>query len=144
MASGRSSSENCIMCRVFSLPRVSASEEMNSMVTRPTPPMRFRMSRKYWSVIPAMGARMRGGSIATRPMCILDSILARKAVRLGPPSRSGQRLVGARLVDHHAGLGAGAAPSAQVLTALHARAVILLLEARVHVRGEIVAAGGRI
>ena len=70
------------MCRVFSLPRVRASEEMNSIVTRPTPPMRFRMSRKYWSVIPAMGARMRDGSMATRPRRIMDGILARREAGL--------------------------------------------------------------
>ena len=38
------------------------------METTPTPPIRFRIRRKYWSVIPAMGARISGGSTATFPM----------------------------------------------------------------------------
>src|SRR5712675_1061648 len=41
---------------------------MNSMVTTPTPPIRLRIRRKYWSVIPAIGARMSGCSSVTLPM----------------------------------------------------------------------------
>jgi hypothetical protein len=41
---------------------------MNSMLTTPRPPRRLRIRRKYWSVIPAIGARIRGGSIGTLPI----------------------------------------------------------------------------
>src|SRR5215470_9284886 len=67
MESGRSSSEKTIFASCRALPRVIASDEMNSIVTRPTPPMRRSISRYRWSVIPAMGARIRGGSIGTEP-----------------------------------------------------------------------------
>ena len=39
MEIGRSSSENSILRSCLALPRVMASEEMNSIVTSPTPPI---------------------------------------------------------------------------------------------------------
>ena len=50
------------MFMVRSCPRVRDSLEMNSMETSPAPPTFRMMDRKWVSVIPAMGARIRGGS----------------------------------------------------------------------------------
>ena len=51
--------------RVCRLPSTIAREEMNSIDTRPTPPMRRTINRKSRSVTPAIGARNSGGSIVT-------------------------------------------------------------------------------
>src|SRR5258706_8080068 len=56
------------MFRVCSTPRVNDSLEMNSIDTRPTSPILRMMERKCVSVIPAMGARTSGGSMARFPM----------------------------------------------------------------------------
>ena len=48
-------------------PATSALAGMNSMPTRPTPPMRRTMRRKSRSVMPAIGASTRGGSTTECP-----------------------------------------------------------------------------
>ncbi len=49
------------------LRRVIPSLLMNSIDTRPTPPTRLSSLRKWRSVIPAIGARINGGSIGIGP-----------------------------------------------------------------------------
>src|SRR5262245_23134337 len=68
MARGRSSRSKASLLRVASTPRVSDSEEMNSMDTSPAPPQPRMIRRKALSVIPAIGARIRGGSTETGPI----------------------------------------------------------------------------
>src|SRR6185436_17512398 len=71
MASGRSSALKYISSRVFRLPLTMALEEMNSMDTTPTPPIRRTIRRKSRSVTPAIGASQRGGSTRTVPSCTM-------------------------------------------------------------------------
>ncbi len=71
MASGRSSALKYISSRVFLLPLTIAFEEMNSMDTTPTPPIRRTIRRKSRSVTPAMGASQSGGSMRRGPSCTI-------------------------------------------------------------------------
>ena len=69
MAIGRSLSTKCSILSVLGRRRVRPSLEMNSIDTSPHPPIRRISNRKSRSVMPAMGARISGGSTVTAPMC---------------------------------------------------------------------------
>src|SRR3954471_1808889 len=75
MASGRSSALKYISSRVRWLPLTIAFEEMNSIDTTPTPPIRRTMRRKSRSVTPAIGASQSGGSTETGPIFIIGAVL---------------------------------------------------------------------
>src|SRR5262245_28733768 len=65
---GRSSSVYSAYSSVRSIPRTKPSELTISVTTRPQPPCRFTRRRKAVSVIPAMGATMKGESRTTLPI----------------------------------------------------------------------------
>jgi hypothetical protein len=56
------------------LPETIAREEMNSIDTTPTPPIRRTIKRKSRSVTPAMGASHSGGSTRTEPSCTMGQL----------------------------------------------------------------------
>src|SRR5262245_599587 len=88
-----------------------ASEEMNSIVTSPTPPMRRSIRRYTWSVIPAMGARTRGGSIRRVPSTSIGLIILPAPPGLGVGRIKSVRLGGGWNVVHgHCGTARGFRP----------------------------------
>ena len=69
---GRSSSVYSAYSSVRSIPRTSPSALTISVTTSPHPPFRFTSRRKAVSVIPAIGARAKGGDRVMEPI-FMDS-----------------------------------------------------------------------
>src|SRR4051794_41814505 len=76
MARGRSSALKNISSRVRWLPLTIALEEMNSIDTTPTPPIRRTIRRKSRSVTPAVGASQRGGAPRAGAVCPHGGLLS--------------------------------------------------------------------
>src|SRR5262245_25593414 len=108
-AIGRSSSVYSAYSSVRSIPRTSPSELTISVTTRPQPPCRLTSRRNAVSVMPAMGATPRAGSMGRGPIfmrALLGGLLRRlrRVRRLGGVGRLGRVFLGFRREARFVGL----------------------------------------